>query len=226
MRVMTWNLGFWQHRSRHNEAWSYLRRKVTPDVALLQEVTHPKLFEGENILLKPIRGGWGTAIYTRNMPIKEIAFRGNPGRVAIAELQTPTMQKLVVTSVHAPIINARVFPHLSRIFDQIEEIVNKRTFIVGGDLNTARLAEEVWPGHGHGPFFERLDKSIFFNCFRKFHDKEQQTIFRPRGRHPFQDDHLFTSYDLSDYVKSCNVVNSTTTRKLSDHIPIIAEISL
>jgi exonuclease III len=226
MRVMTWNLGFWQHRPRQNEAWSFLRNELAPDLALLQEISHHELLEGENLLLKPVQQSWGTAIYTRNMQIEELDLEGYPGRVAVAELQTPTMPKLVAVSVHAPIINGRVFPYLSEIFDQIEEIVSGRMFIVGGDLNTARLAEKVWPGHGHGPFFERLNRSIFFDCFRKFHDEEQQTIFRPGGKHPFQDDHLFTGHDLADYVKSCNAINNEATRSLSDHIPIIAEINL
>jgi len=226
MRVLTWNLGFWQHRSRQNKAWSFLRNELAPDLALLQEVSHPELLEGENMLLKSISRRWGTAIYTRNMQIEELDFEGYPGRVAVAELQTSTMQKLVAVSVHAPIINGRVFPYLSEIFDQIEEIVSGRMFIVGGDLNTARLAEKVWPGHGHGPFFERLNRSILFVCFRKFHHEEQQTIFRPGGKHPFQDDHLFTNHDIADCVKSCNAINNAATRSLSDHIPIIAEINL
>ncbi|MDH5779204.1 MAG: endonuclease/exonuclease/phosphatase family protein [Candidatus Bathyarchaeota archaeon] len=228
MRVITWNLDFKQPRSRRNEAWAYLRDELAPDLALLQEVADCRLLEGEYMLLKTVPQGWGTAILTRNIPMKEQAFSGYPGRVAVAELQIASTQRLVAVSVHAPIMgkNRRVFPYLSEMFDQIEEIVKGRTFIVGGDLNTARLAEKVWPGHGHGPFFERLSKSIFFDCFQKFHDKEKQTIFHPGGKHPFQDDHIFTSHDLADRVESCDVIDTTTTRRLSDHIPVIAEISL
>ncbi len=228
IKVITWNLGHWQYGSRHNEAWSYLRNEIRPDLALLQEVSHPKLIAGEYFVLRPVHGNWGTAVYTRNMPTEELAFEGYSGRVVIAEIETSAAQKLVVASVHAPIIDGRVFPYLSEIFGKIEEIASKRSFVVGGDLNTARLAETVWPGHGHGPFWERIDagKSLFFDCHRKFHDVEQQTFFRPGSRHPFQDDHLFTSYDLADRIGFCDVVDNTITRSLSDHIPIIAEIDL
>lgn len=97
-------------------------------------------------------------------------------------------------------------------------------FIVGGDLNTARLCEKVWPGHG--PFFERLSDSIFFDCFQKFHEKEEQTFFRKGSKNPFQDDHIFVSKNLAEKVKTCYVLNNENTRNLSDHIPIICEIDI
>jgi hypothetical protein len=40
--VITWNLGFWQHRSRHDEAWAYMRTEIKLDLALLQEKNHEK----------------------------------------------------------------------------------------------------------------------------------------------------------------------------------------
>ena len=226
MRVITWNLGYWQHRSRHDEAWVYLRNKIRPDLALLQEVSPPKLQEDECMLFKTVNRGWGTAIYIRNMPLKELRIERYPGRVAAAELKVSSSRRVAVVSVHAPIIKGRVFPYLAEIFDEIESVVGKRTFIVGGDLNSARLAEKVWPGYGHGPFFERLAKSVFFDCHRKFHNIEQQTFFRNGGKHPFQDDHLFVSHDLADRVRSCDVLNNEVTRSVSDHIPVVAEIAI
>lgn len=223
MKVITWNLGYWQHRAFHNEAWSYLRTEIKPDLALLQEVKLPKSQKNEHFLFKSIHGSWGTAIYTRKLPLEEQLFDLHPGRVVVATLRTEN-QRIVAISVHAPIIEGHVFPHLDQIFDEIENTVKGQTFIIGGDLNTARLAEQVWPGHGHGPFFERLKDSMFFDCCQKFHDTEQQTFFRNGGKHPFQDDHLFVSHNLADKVKSCNVLNNEYTRKVSDHVPLITEI--
>jgi len=160
------------------------------------------------------------------MPFEELTFKTYPERVAAAQVEISSGEKVVVVSVHAPIIRNRVFPYLDQIFDEIESLVGNRAFVVGGDLNTARLAEEVWPDHGHGPFWKRLSNSIFFDCHQKFHDVEQQTIFRPGGKHPFQDDHLFTAQNIADSVESCDVLNNRTTRSLSDHIPVIAEINL
>lgn len=225
MRVITWNLGYWQHKAFHSEAWTYLRGEIKPDLALLQEFSPPNLEKDENLLFKPIYQGWGTALYSRSTKLEEIRFNIYPARVVAAQLRV-SRRKIFVISVHAPIIKNRVFPYLAEIFDEIENIVSEQTFIIGGDLNTARLAESVWPGHGHGPFFERLRDSVFFDCFRKFHDTEQQTFFRKGGKHPFQDDHLFVSHDLADQVISCDILNNEYIRKFSDHAPIVTEITI
>ena len=226
MRVVTWNLGFWQHKASHSKAWRYLRSNVKPDLALLQEVSPPKRGENEYLLFKNVHGSWGTALYSRDMPLEELPFRTHSERVAIAKIELRTGQEIVVASIHAPIIKHRVFPYLDRIFDEIESRVDERAFIVGGDLNTARLAEEVWPGHGHGPFFERIAKGRFFDCVQKFFAEEPQTVFRPGQKHAFQDDHIFVSHDFTDKVESCNILNNNLTRVVSDHIPVTIEINL
>ncbi|EMR73244.1 hypothetical protein MCGE09_00282 [Thaumarchaeota archaeon SCGC AB-539-E09] len=37
-------------------AWNYIREEVKPDLALLQEVKPPPLYEGQHLLFKPIHG--------------------------------------------------------------------------------------------------------------------------------------------------------------------------
>jgi len=215
VKVITWNLGYWQHRPFHEDAWNYLREEVKP----------PLLNEGERLLFKPVHGGWGTATYSRCSPLVELGFVGYPGRVATAQLECSGV-KINAASIHAPIIEGRVFPHLDRIFDEIEALMGAMTFIVGGDLNSARLAEKVWPGYGHGPFFVRLADSPFFDCMMEFHDEEQQTYFRHDVTRPWQDDHLFVSHNLAEKVVSCEVLNNDITKRVSDHRPILAEINL
>ena len=227
MKIVSWNLGFWQHRSTHSEAWVYLRNQIEPDLALLQEVSPSKLNNNEFLLFRQIHQNWGTALYTRNISLEELQFANEyPGRVSGACFKTAAEQEIMAASIHAPIINGRVFPYLGRIFDDIERTVSGKTFIVGGDLNTARLAEKVWPRHGHVPFFERIANSIFFDCHQNLHGKEEQTFFRDNSIYPFQDDHLFVSHDLADRVKSCYALNNEAVRSLSDHIPLVTEIDV
>jgi len=227
VKVITWNLGFWQHKSNHEKAWLYLREQIKPDLALLQEVKPIELRDNECMLFRQIIQNWGTALYTRNMPLKELILPTKySGRTIAATLKIPDGREATAVSIHAPIINGRVFPYLSEIFEEIEKAISGKPFIVGGDLNTARLAEKVWPRHGHGPFFERMAQSTFFDCHRKFHDNEEQTFFRNGSKYPFQDDHLFVSRDLAACVKSCNVLDNKITRSLSDHIPVVAEINI
>lgn len=227
MKIVTWNLGFWQHRATHCEAWAYLRNQIEPDLALLQEVSPTKLNNNEYMLFKQVRQNWGTALYTRNMALEELPLAEEyPGRVSAALFKTAAEQEIMGMSVHAPIIDQRVFPYLDRIFDEIEKIVSGRTFIVGGDLSTARLAEKIWPRHGHGPFFERIANSIFSDCHQNLHGREEQTFFRDNSKYPFQDDHLFVSHDLAGRVKSCYVLNNAVVRSLSDHISLVVEIDV
>lgn len=226
LRVITWNLGYWQHRTAHEKTWAYLRNELKPDLALLQEAHPVELCDEEHMLFKKIHQDWGTAVYTRNMPLKEFPLESKyPGRTATAQLELEQDKEAIVISIHAPIIGGRIFPHLDEIFQEVEKAVSGKTFIIGGDLNTARLAETVWPGHGHGPFFQKLAKSIFFDCHHKLHTNEEQTYFRPNSKHPFQDDHLFVSHNLADHVKSCHALSNETTRSISDHVPLVAEIN-
>jgi len=179
------------------------------------------------MLFRETHQNWGTAVYARNIPLKDFLLESKyPSRIATAQLELRERRKAIVISIHAPIIRGRVFPHLETIFQEIEKAVSGKTFIVGGDLNTAKLAEKVWPRHGHGPFFEKLRQSIFFDCHHKFHTNEEQTYFRPNSKHPFQDDHLFVSHDLANYVTSCQVLNNEATRSISDHVPLVAEFNI
>jgi len=225
IKLVTWNMGYWQYRSKHPEAWKYLRDSIRPDIALLQETRPPALDGDERVILNEIHQGWGTAVYVRSLQAASSAdFDRYPTRVVAAGVHLSSNKTMFVVSIHAPIIGNRVFPHLSNIFDDIESELADESCIVGGDLNSARLAEKVWPNYGHGPFFERLDQSWLVDCRKKFYPEEVQTIFRPKQFYPFQDDHIFVSRDLAEKVVEYQVLNSDIARTVSDHIPVVVEI--
>jgi len=222
MKILTWNLGYWQHAKFHDEAWEYLCNELGPDLALLQEVKPPEWVSPDALLFEEITRGWGTAIYAPSLTISKREIPIHPGRVAAATVTVGPEKDVFVASVHAPIINSRVFPHLADIFSQLESMSSDQSAIVGGDLNSARLAETIWPRCGHGPFFERIDAGDrWVDCCRRFHPEEIQTFFRKNGVHPIQDDHLFVSLDLGDHLHACDVIDNDVTRRVSDHIPIV-----
>jgi len=118
------------------------------------------------------------------------------------------------------------FQH-SQVSSELEAHLAPSSVIVGGDLNSARLCETVWPGYGHGPFFERIDRGDrWIDCFRKYHPNEVQTFFRAKGLSPFQDDHIFATPDLETCVRAAYVIDNELTRTVSDHIPLVVEIDL
>jgi endonuclease/exonuclease/phosphatase family metal-dependent hydrolase len=177
-------------------------------------------------VFRPLRPSWGTAIYSRIGALEELQLGRYPGRVAAASLSTGPWRGLHVASIHAPIIGGHVFPHLSHIFDDIEAAFANKPAVVGGDLNSARKAESVWPNSGHGPFFERMEAGELVDCHRKFHPEEVQTFFRLGTVNAFQEDHLFASKDVAEQVIECRVINNEITRRVSDHIPLVAEIAI
>ena len=57
MKILTWNLGYWQHSSLHDEAWDYLCNDIKPDMAVLQEVKPPSWVPHHAVLFEEIRRG-------------------------------------------------------------------------------------------------------------------------------------------------------------------------
>jgi endonuclease/exonuclease/phosphatase family metal-dependent hydrolase len=229
MKIVTWNMGFWQFNGRHEEAWDYLTDVIKPDVALLQEAHPPTSREGEHLVYRRIGGrrDWGSAVYTNNLPPpREVVLEGRRGWVAAVEVTLPDGEDAVVVSVHAQIIGGHVFPNLSDIFDELMALLEGRRFIVGGDLNSCRLIDKVYRITSHNEFFDRIEAGRFFNCHRKFHAGEQQTFWGSGIRNPYQDDHLFVSADLAGRVVSCEVLDNTKLRELSDHSPVAAELQI
>ena len=147
MKVLTWNLGYWQFSRHHDKAWSYLCNDIKPDLALLQEVKPPPWISPDDLVFEEIRAGWGTAIYSPSLVLSKGLFQIYPGRVAVATTTLNDELTLFVASIHAPIIENRVFPHLTNIFSELESIQSGPSALIGGDLNSARLAEKVWPGY-------------------------------------------------------------------------------
>src|SRR3989304_4963354 len=121
IKIVSWNLGYWQYRKHHANAWQYLRDVVKPDIGLLQEVSVPEMDKDECVIFRKVHQDWGTAIYCRGaIGIREITMQRYSERVAAAEVALESEKSLFIASIHAPIINGRVFPHMDNIFTDIE----------------------------------------------------------------------------------------------------------
>ena len=69
VKILTWNLGYWQHSSHHDEAWDYLCNDIKPDLAFLQEVKPPPWVPHRTLLFEEIARGWGTAIFAPTLTL-------------------------------------------------------------------------------------------------------------------------------------------------------------
>lgn len=228
LRIATWNMGYWQYRSFHNEAWNYLKDEIKPDIALLQESNPPLSFENNYFLYTAIGGtrNWGSAIYTRDLPVREVPIDDYKGWVVACDVLLPSNLEIVVVSIHAQIVKGYVFPNLSNIFAALSPVLQNRQFIVGGDFNSCRLIDKVQGTKYHTEFFESIESNGFFNCHRKFYDDEQQTFWGKKTKYPYQDDHLFVSEGLADQIISYDVLDYESIKTLSDHTPVLMEISI
>src|SRR5438477_6632035 len=76
IKVMTWNLG--RTRRTHDLLWAYIRDVIKPDIALLQEAFYPVLYLDETLEFElcTAHQKWGTAIYTKGLPLQRIPLRG------------------------------------------------------------------------------------------------------------------------------------------------------
>lgn len=111
--------------------------------------------------------------------------------------------------------------------DEILNITGGERTLIGGDLNTARLAREVWPGWGHGQFWDWIDSGeALVDSYRLFHETEQQTFFRDGSVHAFQDDHILVTPDLAPEVVSSMALDTPETHRVSDHIPVVTVLSV
>lgn len=188
----------------------------------------PQAQGGECIHFSASHQRWGIAVYSRDWPLTPIDYESAyPGRATAAVVSVPNITDLFVASLHVTTKPPPLVPRLSRVIDEIEQVAQGRSAIIGGDLNAARLMQAVWPGWGFGQFFDRMDASRYVNCYWEKHKREDQTCFRPNSGYPFQDDHLFITKDLlaPDLLAGLQawVVNNPTTRKFSDHIPLVVE---
>jgi exonuclease III len=77
MRIVSWNMNYWQTQSTHAAAWEYLRGELKADVVLAQEAVPPS---GAPAAFLPIaddnpRWRWGSSVVSFN---PELAFTPRP----------------------------------------------------------------------------------------------------------------------------------------------------
>ena len=226
MRLITWNMG--RRQRTIGQAWEYLRTELAPDIALLQETRLPESTEGANIVRQTTFQEWCTAIYSRQVPLREHHSGFDPSHLVICRATFPHMGDVVIASMHARTTGKwhdDPVRWCNSAFDVLEPLARDSLMIVGGDLNASRTGEEWWPGSGNGPLFTRIDLGPFFDCHHTLNPKEVQTYFGRTGV-PIQDDHLFMSKSLASRLSSCSAVDNDLVRTFSDHIPVCADLDL
>ncbi|MBN2002619.1 MAG: endonuclease/exonuclease/phosphatase family protein [Anaerolineae bacterium] len=239
LKLVTWNMAFWSHRTYLEEAWEYLLQKTDADIFLFQE-SYPSqgLKDGSNFLWSEIGDTrkWGTGIYSKKHPLQRVDVTTiHTGSLVVGEVTITDTMKLTVVSLYGVLeaVGRELYAitSLHRMLSDLTGILNghiggKRNIILGGDLNASLQCDLSYGGRAHEIFFQRLEDFKLMNCFTPFFDDFVQTHRHSRSKKPWQNDYFFISKTLSKNLKSCVVIDDENVRRLSDHNPVVIEIEL
>ena len=218
---------------QRKRGWRYLLENVAVDVMLLQECVPPDDIDDRyNVLFRGIgdKRPWGSAIVTKDFPLKEIEFKNSyPGAVVAAEVTLPDGQPLTVISLYGLFdeknyVTAAMHRVLSDLTPLLHKDWNKRLLAVGGDYNLTTQWDERFKNRdpAHRIFFERLENFRLVNCTYKFFGQHVQTNRHSRSDFPWQNDYIHVSKRLAARLVSCEVRDDELVRELSDYNPVVA----
>ena len=223
-------------RSRtHRDAWSFLTDVLQPDIALLQETVIPE--EGmpgySHTFTRAWDGmAWGSAVLSRVGDMQPRWEADRLGAVLVVDLSIRGIGPLSVASIHARIIDRRVIPSLRTTLNELMKHLSS-SFIVGGDLNTARAAGKAWPRNGHREFWNEIEATWGFHEPLPAGGHERQSYWREwlRNKPPtignsLQDDHVFLDAETFAYPWKCRIWDTRQVREMSDHGPVVLDVEL
>lgn len=231
--ISTWNMCYWQHRNNFSKSWNYLFSKINPDIALVQEAVPPtKLRALSNFIWDEIGKNrkWGSGIFSR-FPIEKVEFDNSyPGAVVVGEVSLPNKSKITAISIHVLLEHRYSIIPLHRIFSDLTRLLEgrrgKRVIIIGGDFNASIQFDRQQKGESHRILFERVENFGLLNCIKKFHAQPVQTYRHKTSNEQWQLDYLFLSEKLESKLKNCLVIEDSKILNLSDHNPVIAQLSI
>lgn len=100
-------------------------------------------------------------------------------------------------------------------------------FVVGGDWNNALLFDDNYDdgsGCSH-EFFQRRAQDGWRDALRKFHATEVRTFASPSSD-AYELDRIFLDPSLYDRLTGGTVLDLAIMRELSDHLPVVVEVTL
>ena len=226
IRIASWNQGHNTLGPRSIElGWRFLLAQQHADLLILQETVVPEtLGRDHHVSFLPLwpKRPWGNAVCTPGP--HEVVLADPALRVLAVDTEVDGIGHVVLASFHAGIVEHRTIPGLRKSVEALLPLLDGNRFIVGGDLNTARGAAQLWPDNGHAEFFEWLETLGWHDCHWRLHGKERVSVWATRSAQ-LQLDHVFTDVDTGQHVSGVEVLDDVEVRGLSDHGPVVVDIS-
>lgn len=236
MKIISWNMNYWNQKSLHEKAWEYLVNYAAPDIAFLQETIVPEKYVNQTVFLesstcKDNYKKWGTCIYVNKKlldicgPLKNVTERFidencSYGKQVFVELEYKNTI-LTLCSLHTNSSDiATIDNHINNIFN--DKVLNSRmrNVIIAGDFNADKEMAD-------GTFIKTFNriKNYYYECCPQ---KHTQTFFgvSMAERNHYQDDHIFVSNNLSEIVGETFTRNYGKVKNFSDHTILETSLNL
>ena len=255
MKILTWNMaGAGFHKlATHAQAWDWLLNNAEFDIALLQEAIPPadlkdsfrtalfqKRFPSSNIK-------WGNCILSREIAYQEFTPTVDPrweyavnGPSLIAEPigDGPWLINIHSNANHIPDFKIDEFKveggltchsrktwEIEVISHELKTLLSNKSFVLGGDLNSALLLDKIYRRNTNKRLWENLESQGYLDLRHPHSEDEQQTFFR-KNTQPYQLDHLFSDAGTRAQSTSWKVLSHVVEElQLSDHAPVLVQIS-
>ena len=225
--------------------WSRIRTRLNPDIILAQECRLPQDSPGERfrpgpadtLLWAPVATRrWGTAVLLRALRATPLTIPGFAGWVVGAELPGPgwsSSRPLRVFSIHCPVGERGYVRTLHRILDRIARRWAGADLILGGDFNVVvghrQPHERIAVTRGEREILDRLAAEFdLISCWQAANPGRPlaQTLRWSANRSaPYHCDGIFVPSAWGARLVSCRVVTGSRWSKLSDHNPVVAELT-
>lgn len=235
MKIATWNMGYWQHKNQAQRAWEYLENVIAPDVALVQEAVPPKQGAySDHFIWKEIGGhrNWGSGVFSKGLPLQELDFdNGRKGAVVAAEVTLQDGSMLTVVSLYGVIdqwsyATTTLHRAVSDLTPLLVGKMGRRRVLIGGDFNASWPCDKEYGSRSHRIFFKRLQDFGLVDCLGGFRAKPVQMHRQHQSTISWENDYIFANRAVKSRLMSCDVVDDSAVRKLSDHNPVVAVVDL
>ena len=151
IKIVTWNMAYWSHKTLLEEAWNYFLNEIDADFFFFQEAKPSKKIQDDkkHLVWNEIGGNrpWGSGIYSKKYELSEEIIKTDfKGVFSIANTNTED-RKLTLISLYGLMesngaTKGYAITNLHRMLSDLTGIFNghidgKRNIILGGDLNSS-----------------------------------------------------------------------------------------
>jgi len=237
VKIVTWNMAWWSHRARINEAWDFLYDDIKADVALLTEMGDPvqskcpfPYYKWQNIGMNRLY--WGSGIVSRHK-LDDCYTPPSIGALMTATLSAQKNTPISLISMYGIEDKASksYVANLHRYISDLTPILKdrRRNIVIGGDWN-ADIQLDGRNGNtanANRLFFERLKDYGLQDCLASSVEYPVQT-----HRHnsdvdfPWQLDYIYASSAIANRITDARVIDTPQIREISDHNPIEVVIEM